>query len=101
MSSGIQKTKSDFFDLTGFQRDLLWAIAHEGGAEYGLGIRESLEESGYDEIHHGRLYPNLDTLVRSGFVEKNELDRRTNEYALTDAGNELLADRQSWERGDA
>jgi len=43
------------------------------------------------EIHHGRLYPNLDTLVEKGLVEKGEKDRRTNVYTLTRRG------RREWE----
>ncbi|QHS17183.1 PadR family transcriptional regulator [haloarchaeon 3A1-DGR] len=91
----------EYVDLTGFQRDILWTIYHEGGAEYGLGIKDSLEEIGYGHVNHGRLYPNLDTLVENDLVEKNELDKRTNEYALTDSASQLLATRQSWERGEA
>jgi DNA-binding PadR family transcriptional regulator len=34
-------------------------------------------------IHHGRLYPNLDTLVDKGLVEKGQKDRRTNVYSIT------------------
>ena len=52
-------------DLTAFQRDLLYGVA---GLEYrtsppGLAIKGSLEEDYSGEIHHGRLYPNLDTLA--------------------------------------
>jgi len=50
------------YDLTGFQRDLLYVIA--GLDEpHGLAIKEELEDYYEKEIHHGRLYPNLDTLV--------------------------------------
>jgi len=83
-------------DLTGFQRDLLYVIA---GREdpHGLAIKEELEEYYGTEIHHGRLYPNLDTLVEKGPVEKGNLDRRTNYYALTRRGRRELEDRRSWE----
>ena len=102
MSSATQKTvRDDYVDLTGFQRDILWKVSHLGGAAYGLKIKEELEAMGYGEVNHGRLYPNLDDLVRNGFIEKSELDKRTNEYALTDEANKLLSDRKSWERGDA
>jgi len=102
MSSATQQdARESYVDLTGFQRDILWQLTRLDGDVHGLRIKESLEEMGYGEVNHGRLYPNLDTLVRSGFVEKGELDRRTNEYELTDEALELLADRQSWERGEA
>ena len=46
---------------------------------------------------HGRLYPNLDTLVEEGYVEKGSIDDRTNSYELTPEGQALLADRHEWE----
>ncbi len=84
------------YDLTGFQRDLLYVIA---GRErpHGLAIKEELEEYYEKEIHHGRLYPNLDTLVDKGLVEKGDKDRRTNFYTLTRRGRRELEDRRSWE----
>ena len=101
MSSATQAdVRESYVDLTGFQRDILWMLTRLDGDVHGLRIKESLEEMGYGEVNHGRLYPNLDTLVRSGFVEKGEIDRRTNEYELTDEALQLLADRQSWERGE-
>ena len=65
------------FELTGFQRDLLYCIA---GTEepYGLGIKAELEAYGGTEVNHGRLYPNLDTLIDKGYVTKSKLDDRTN-----------------------
>ena len=84
------------FELTGFQRDLLYCIA---GADepYGLGIKAELEAYSDTEINHGRLYPNLDTLIDEGYLSKSQIDDRTNEYELTDAGRELLAERREWE----
>ena len=83
-------------DLTGFQRDLLYAI---GGLDqpHGLAIKDELEEYYKKEIHPGRLYPNLDTLVEKGLVEKSEKDRRTNEYRLTKRGRREIDARQEWE----
>ena len=100
MAATEQPVASDYVGLTAFQRDILWTVQHHGGAKYGLAIKEALEEEGYGEVNHGRLYPNLDTLVDRGLIEKSELDKRTNEYALTDEATSLLADRQSWERGE-
>lgn len=83
-------------DLTGFQRDLLVAIA---GLEkpYGLALKDELEDYYEKEVHHGQLYPNLDTLVTKGFVEKSQLDGRTNIYVLTDRGKRELDARREWE----
>jgi len=84
------------YDLTGFQRDLLYVIA--GLDEpHGLAIKEELEDYCEKEIHHGRLYPNLDTLVEKGLVEKGEKDRRTNVYTLTRRGRREIKARREWE----
>ncbi|ELZ17417.1 helix-turn-helix transcriptional regulator [Natrinema limicola] len=82
-------------DLTGFQRDLLYVIAgfdRPSGQE----IKEEVEEYYRSEINHGRLYPNLDTLVNKGLVEKGQLDRRTNYYAITADGEQAIVDRHEW-----
>ena len=55
------------YDLTGFQRDLLYVITGRD-EPHGLAIKDELEEYYEKEIHHGRLYPNLDTLVEKGLV---------------------------------
>lgn len=83
-------------DLTAFQRDLLWTVA---GIEpdYGLAIKREMESLYGDTVHHGRLYPNLDDLVDAGLLTKSALDDRTNEYALTADGREMLQLRRSWE----
>ena len=84
------------YDLTGFQRDLLYVVS---GSErpHGLAIKEELEEYYEKEIHHGRLYPNLDTLVEKGLIEKGEQDRRTNFYTMTARGQRELTARREWE----
>ncbi len=83
-------------DLTGFQRDLLYVIA---GADQpsGQAVKDEVEKYYDSEINHGRLYPNLDTLVNKELVEKGQLDRRTNYYSITDAGRESIEHRQEWE----
>ena len=83
-------------DLTGFQRDLLYVVAGLDDP-HGLAVKEELEDYYESEIHHGRLYPNLDTLVDKGLVEKGELDQRTNYYTLTRRGTRELEARREWE----
>jgi len=80
------------YDLTGFQRDLLYVISGLD-SPHGLAIKDELENYYEKEIYHGRLYPNLDTLVEKGLVEKSEKDRRTNEYAITRRGTRELTAR--------
>lgn len=84
------------YDLTGFQRDCLYVIAGLDDP-HGLAIKEELEDYYGSEVHHGRLYPNLDELVEAGLVEKGQKDRRTNVYGLTERGRDQLADRRDWE----
>jgi len=81
-------------DLTQFQLNCLTILAEE--ARYGLAIKRALEDYYGTEVNHGRLYPNLDDLVELDLVEKRELDKRTNQYAITDAGRELLRARLDW-----
>ena len=85
-------------DLTAFQRDLLVVIdTSEQDPLHGLGIKETIEEKYNDEkIHHGRLYPNLDTLVEMGFVSKGEVDQRTNSYEITRRGLAELDLHRNW-----
>ena len=83
-------------DLTGFQRDILYAIAGQD-EPHGLAIKDELEAYYEGEINHGRLYPNLDTLVEMGLVGKGEKDKRTNSYTLTEHGWREIEDRFEWE----
>ncbi|WP_455448119.1 PadR family transcriptional regulator [Natrinema thermotolerans] len=83
-------------DMTDFRWNALYVIAAEEPV-MGLNIKTELEDYYGTEINHGRLYPNLDTLVDWGLVEKRERDKRTNEYLLTSRGEALLARKQGWE----
>ena len=85
----------ELFDLTGFQRDLLYVIAGQHQPS-GQRIVEELERD-FSEITHGRLYPNLDTLVLNELITKGERDRRTNYYELTDSCDTALQNRRDWE----
>lgn len=83
-------------DLTGFQRDLLYVIA--GSDEpHGLAIKDDIESYYGTEVNHGRLYPNLDTLVDKGLIEKGQIDQRTNSYTLTQRGHREIDARREWE----
>lgn len=81
----ITKLSPNTHDLTGFPRNSLYLIA---GLEdpKGLSIPDELDDYSGSEINHGRLYPNLDTLVEKGLVDKSKKDDRTNEYSLSNRG---------------
>jgi len=83
------------FELTGFQRDLLYVV---GGSDQPSGqmVRREMEQY-VDNVNHGRLYPNLDTLVEHSLVEKGSQDQRTNYYEVTERGKGLILDRRKWE----
>lgn len=82
-------------ELTAFQQNILTILAEE--ARYGLAIKRELEAYYESEVNHGRLYPNLDELVELGLVDKSELDKRTNQYSLTDDGYDALLDQFGWQ----
>lgn len=84
-------------DLTTFQQAILTILSEK--PRYGLAIKSELETYYDEEVNHGRLYPNLDSLVEDGLVEKSERDKRTNEYALTDRGSAALVDLIGWTTG--
>lgn len=86
-------------DLTRFKYDLLTVIASdpEDGL-YGLEIKDRIEDEYGKEIHHGRLYPNLDDLASKGLIRKSERDKRTNGYHLTERGRRTLEDRFAFVR---
>ncbi|MFC5135069.1 MULTISPECIES: PadR family transcriptional regulator [Haloferacaceae] len=83
------------FELTSFQRDLLYVIAGKTNPS-GQEIKQELQRD-MGEITHGRLYPNLDTLVKLNYVEKGQSDRRTNYYSSTERTMESLRTRREWE----
>jgi DNA-binding PadR family transcriptional regulator len=81
-------------ELTAFQRNILTILAEE--PRYGLVVKGELETYYDDDVNHGRLYPNLDDLVEMGLVKKSELDKPTNQYALTEDGYQALLDQLAW-----
>jgi len=85
------------FKITAFQRDLLFIIPsldHPTGQD----IKSQFEDETATEVNRGNVYPNLDTLVEKGFVEKESLDRRANCYLLTEKGVYCLHQRHEWEQ---
>jgi len=90
-----QATPSPLNDLTAFQRDLLAAVSGLDEPN-GLDVKRTVEDAYDNEINHGRLYPNLDTLVDTGLLAKGQKDRRTNEYSVTSRGRRELTAHQAW-----
>lgn len=97
MKTPRRTTPREMNDLNGFQRDLLFVIAGLDEPS-GSAVKEQIESYYESEINHGRLYPNLDTLVDKELIEKGKLDQRTNSYSLTSTGERVLEDRREWQR---
>lgn len=93
---------SPLAQYTAFQRDVLRVIEalneNEPGMPHGLAIKEELQAAWGEEVHHGRLYPNLDQLADAGLIDKHERERddRTNTYELTDRGQAALDADRAW-----
>jgi len=80
-------------ELTEFRRDCLRVVRRLQDREEhvnGQDIQRDLQRRYGESVNHGRLYPNLDTLIDEGLVQKERLDGRTNQYELTARGLELL-----------
>jgi PadR family transcriptional regulator PadR len=77
-------------DLTGFRRDLLAAVALLDGPS-GATVKAWLkDEMGYEKVHAGRLYPNLNELIDRRLLKKDALTMRTNRYQLTRRGRRTV-----------
>jgi DNA-binding PadR family transcriptional regulator len=76
-----------FPELSDFRRDILLTLAR-AGATHGAGLVDDLSALRDEEIHDGRLYPNLNALVDADLVEKreNEHDERSHEFVLSERG---------------
>ncbi|SDE76740.1 helix-turn-helix transcriptional regulator [Halorientalis regularis] len=85
-------------ELTGFQRDLLYVVAGLDDP-HGLAVTDEFDEYYERDIQHGRLYPNLDTLLEKALIEKRATDRRTNAYSLTGRAKREIEARREWENG--
>ncbi len=94
MSEGRRVDVAAARELTAFQKNILRVLAEQ--PRYGLAVKRELESYYDNEVNHGRLYPNLDDLVTAGFVDKRALDKRTNEYGLTETGLEAVRDDLRW-----
>lgn len=93
-AQAVPGTQRTAHDLTAFQHNILVILAEE--PMYGLAIKRELESYYGTEVNHGRLYPNLDDLVERDLVAKSELDKRTNQYELTDDGYEMVLGQLNW-----
>lgn len=93
-----QRSVHPVTELTGFQRDLLFAVIRVADRPAtGVAVKSELERYYAEEINHGRFYQNLRELLAEGLVEKRPVDGRTNAHWLTDAAYEQLRAHHRWE----
>ena len=85
-------------DLSAIQRDLVYIISGLN-EPHGLAIKDELDTYYETDVNPGRLYPNLDTLVDKGLVDKSQVDKRTNAYTLTPRAKREIEARDEWEDG--
>lgn len=95
MASEARFEPAPLHDQTGFCRDLLVLVHANPGAK-GLTIKDQMDHYYEDEINHGRLYPNLDSLADMGLIKKGKQDNRTNTYTLTARGERELKGHIAW-----
>ena len=86
--------------LSAFQRDILYVVA-DLDTPYGLGIKRGLEEYYDEDVNTGRVYQNLNRLVDMEYIEKSEIDKRTNTYTLTQMAVIAMKNRHHWQRTQA
>ncbi|WP_008526622.1 PadR family transcriptional regulator [Halorhabdus tiamatea] len=84
-----------FSDLSGFQRDILSSIARHGPSN-GLDIQGHLRRLYSEDINPPRVYDNLEKLKDKGLIDKSKLDGRSNTYAVTDEGREIMRAYAKW-----
>lgn len=85
------------FDLTAFQRDILYTVANFSSLS-GAQIHDRLSEVYNEEITQSRVYSNLNQLVSAGLIKKGSFSERTNKYELTDRGKREIEARIRWEQ---
>lgn len=82
-------------DLSSLQRDILYVLSGMDTPN-GLAILDELEAYYETRISPGRLYPNLDRLAENGFLDKTQIDKRTNGYSITSQGCRAIDARDEW-----
>ncbi len=83
------------FELTGFQRDLLYVISGLDDPT-GQEVKSELERTQERTIQEGQLYRNLDQLVEMDLVRKQTGSGRTNHYDNTSDGEDVVEELHDW-----
>lgn len=89
----LQRRPTQWYDCSGFQRDLLLAITLTRLDEcpYGMALHEWLDARYPVAFHPPRVYSNLGDLTDAGLIERDGISDRTIAYRLTETGRACLA----------
>lgn len=87
----------EIFDLTAFQRDILYTLARYSSLS-GMEVHDNLSRVYNENFTQSRIYSNLDQMVAAGLVKKGSFSERTNKYELTEEGKEKIEDQIRWEQ---
>lgn len=83
--------QNPFTKLTSFQRDIVIVLGNTDKPIYGAELEKKLSVMyDTDEIHNGRLYPSLDTVIDYGFVERHNENSRVELYEISHKGMNAL-----------
>jgi DNA-binding PadR family transcriptional regulator len=79
----------DILELTQFQTLTLLTVRYHGPST-GIDIKRGMDEVVGEEVVKSRLYTNLTRLVDNGYLNREAINRRADEFSLTTKGEELL-----------
>lgn len=83
-------------NLSSFRRDIV-AILGARGPCSGVELKQMLEQRKEKQIHHSRLYENLDDLHEMGYIEiETDTGGRENENRLLPLGRRELSRHYEW-----
>jgi len=82
-------------DLTRFEYELLYQVARSGPM-VGTDLRAAMQKRVATVVSNGKLYPALNDLHDAGLISKDERDRRSYDYGLTEKGREVLRRDAQW-----
>ena len=90
----LHRPPDQWYDCTGFQRDLLLGIATHARLDedaYGANLHRWLEARYPNNVNRSRVYTNLGDLDDAGLVTRRPINDRKTAYELTDTGRACLA----------
>jgi len=94
MTDEYSRPPTQWYDCSGFQRDLLLGVATHHRLEespYGVALQEWLDARYPHDVVRSRVYHNLGELVDADLLTRDPNSAYRTPYRLTDAGRQCLA----------